>query len=61
MLNIYDRVKIKSKNICGTIVDVYTVNNYTKFVVESDVPNIDDGYGGKWKLFDCDESDIILL
>ena len=61
MLKIYDKVKIKSNDICGTIVDIYTINDRTKFVVESDTPNVDDGYGGKWKLFDCDESNIILI
>ncbi len=58
MFEIYDNVRIKSNGVIGTIVDISTVNGNTNYVVESSTENISVGYGGKWKLFDCGESDI---
>lgn len=58
MFELFDKVRIKSKDIIGTIVDVSTIGGFPKYVIESDVPDLSDGYGGKWKLFDCTENEI---
>ncbi len=58
MFEIYDRVRIKARHITGTIVDVSTIGEKKIYIVECDEENIKDGYGGKWKLFDCNSNEI---
>lgn len=58
MFKLYDRVLIKSKKITGIVVDKSFVNGKEIYVIETDQPFIEDGYGGKWKLFDCFEEEI---
>ena len=58
MLKINDVVRIKSEGISGTIVDISTINGKTNYVVESNIADVTGGYGGKWKLFDCSESEL---
>ncbi|WP_440447735.1 hypothetical protein [Ruminococcus sp.] len=63
MFELYEKVKIKSNNIIGIIVDIATVNGKDIYTVESSEKNISDGYGGEWKLFSCtfDEIEKIVL
>lgn len=58
MIKLFEKVKIKSKNLIGTIVDIRNSDGKTIFMVESDTPNVEGGYGGEWKLFDCLEEEI---
>lgn len=59
MFNLYDKVRIKSKNISGIIVDIVEISNTKTITVESDIKgNRDDGYGGIYPLFDCGENDL---
>lgn len=58
MFELYDKVRIKSNGIIGTIVDISAINGASMYVVESDKKNIEGGYGGDWKLFDCREKEI---
>lgn len=57
-MKLYDKVCIKKTGIVGTIVDISRVGADTVFTVESDVPGLEDGYGNKWKLFDCREEEL---
>ncbi|MCD8095735.1 MAG: hypothetical protein LUE12_06355 [Ruminococcus sp.] len=58
MFTLYEKVKIKKSGIIGTIVDISNINEKKVFVVESNKKNINTGYGGTWKLFDCAENEI---
>lgn len=58
MIKLFEKVKIKSNNLIGTIVDIYKSNGKSIFIVESDTPDVEGGYGGEWKLFDCFEEEI---
>lgn len=58
MFELYDKVKIKSNSIVGTIVDKSDINGKTNYVVESDAKGTVGGYGGEWKLYDCNENEI---
>ncbi|MCM1417667.1 MAG: hypothetical protein NC202_02650 [Roseburia sp.] len=58
MLSLFDKVCIKSLDLIGTIVDVSEANKKNVYIVESDTLDIREGYGGKWKLFDCTEEEI---
>lgn len=58
MFELYDKVKIKANMIVGTIVDISSIDGKINYVVESDAEYVTNGYGGKWKLFDCSENDI---
>lgn len=58
MFELYEKVKIKSSGIVGTIIDISIINDSANYVVESDKKNVTDGYGGDWKLFDCSEEEI---
>lgn len=53
MFSLYDKVRIKSSDLIGIIVDISTVNEKDIYIIESDIPDIQEGYGGKWKLFNC--------
>lgn len=63
MFELNDTVKIKSNGIEGTVIDVSeNAAGAAKYIVESnkkgDVPG---AYGGDWALFDCLDSDLILI
>lgn len=58
MFELYDKVKIKSNMVVGTIVDKSDINGKTNYVVESDKKGTVGGYGGEWKLYDCNENEI---
>ncbi len=59
MFDLYDKVHIKSKNIPGTIVDIVEIAGVKTITVESDIKGKrDDGYGGIYPLFDCEENDL---
>lgn len=58
MFELYDRVKIRSSMVVGTIVDISDIDGKTVYIVESDTEDTAGGYGGKWKLFDCTDGDI---
>jgi len=61
LINLYDIVLIKENRIEGTVVDISYISGRPKYVVESNAPSVEGGYGGKWKLFDCDENEIELI
>ncbi len=62
MFNLYDKVIIKSKNLPGTIVDIVTKGDEKMITVESDIKGRrEDGYGGVFPLFDCEEKDLEKL
>ena len=58
MFELYDKVKIKSNMVVGTIVDKSNIDVKTNYVVESDTKGTAGGYGGEWKLYDCNENEI---
>lgn len=53
MFSMNDKVIILKTGIAGTVVDVSTDGGVIQYIVESDIPNVSGGYGGKWALFDC--------
>lgn len=58
MFELYDKVRIKTSMLIGTIVDISNINGHLNYVVESDIKNVVGGYGGDWKLFDCSKDEI---
>ena len=58
MFELYEKVIIKSNLVIGTIIDKSDINGKTTYVVESDTKGTLGGYGGEWKLFDCDDDEI---
>lgn len=59
MINLFDKVLIKSENLIGTVVDIRDSSGKTVFTVESDTEGEIDGRdGGIFPLFDCLESEI---
>ena len=58
MFDMNDKVLIKKTGIVGTVVDVSEDNGAPLYVVESDTPYSEGGYGGKWKLYDCRAEEI---
>lgn len=59
MFKLYDRVRIKKNDLIGTIVDISESEDETTFIVESNVKGRrDDGYGGDYPLYWCNEDDI---
>lgn len=59
MFELYDKVKIKSKNLIGTIVDIATIKGEKIITVESDTESaFEGGYGKMFPLFDCTENDL---
>ena len=58
MFELYEKVRIKSNMVIGTIVDISNINGRLNYVVESDEKNFSEGYGGSWKLFDCNKDEI---
>lgn len=61
MFKLNDKVKIKSSNIEGIVVDVSNINSNVNYVVESDKKGVSTGYGGDWKLFDCTEDELEIV
>lgn len=54
-----DKVRIISKNLICTVVDVSTYDGKSVYIVESDVKGKrTDGYGGIYPLFDCAEDEL---
>lgn len=59
MFELFEKVRIISKDLIGTIVDISETDGKTEYVVESDVKGKRlDGFGGIYSLFDCTEEDI---
>ena len=59
MINLFDKVKIKSENLVGTIVDISDDKGRTMYIVESDTEGeIEGKCGGIFPLYDCYEEDI---
>lgn len=58
MFELYDKVRIKTSMVIGTIVDISNINGFLNYVVESDEKSASGGYGGDWKLFDCSKDEI---
>ena len=59
VFELFEKVRIISKDLIGTIVDISETDGKTKYVVESDVKGKRlDGFGGIYPLFDCTEEDI---
>lgn len=59
MINLFDKVLIKSENLIGTVVDIRDGSGKTVFTVESDAEGEIDGRdGGIFPLFDCLENEI---
>lgn len=59
MFELFERVRIISNNLIGTIVDIYEANGTTKYIVESDeeYPECADD-DDRFPLFYCTEKDI---
>ncbi len=53
MFSLNDKVIIIKNGLVGTVVDVSEDDGVIQYIVESDTPYSEGGYGGKWKLFDC--------
>ncbi|MCH5206565.1 MAG: hypothetical protein J1F09_06395 [Oscillospiraceae bacterium] len=53
MFSMNDKVRILKNDLIGTVVDISEEDGETRYIVESDTPFSEGGYGGKWKLFDC--------
>lgn len=61
MFELFEKVKIKSKDLVGTIVDIYKSDGKDVFIVESDVrmyTDDPDAYGGEYPMYDCHEGEI---
>lgn len=54
MITMYEKVKIRSSGIVGTVVDTYEKRGSKVYIVESDVANADGGYD----LIDCRAEDL---
>ena len=63
MFKLNDIVKIKSSGIEGTVIDVSKgANGRAKYIVENNKKGeVNGAYGGVWGLFDCTDSDLILI
>lgn len=59
MINLFDKVRIKSENLIGTVVDIEKSDDKTIYCVESDTEGeIEGRAGGIFPLFDCLEEEI---
>lgn len=61
MLELYDKVRVKSSGTTGTIIDISQISGRTSFIVESDrendpSPNVT--YHTLWPLYDCTADEI---
>ena len=62
MFDLFEKVLIKEKNIPGTIVDITTIKGKKVITVESDVEGKqENGYGDRFPLFECCESELQRL
>lgn len=60
MIKLYDKVKIKGKNIMGIIVDIALIDGKEIFTVEDDIENT--GKDGRdWPLYQCTKDEIELV
>ncbi len=57
-MKLYDKVRIIKSGIVGTIINISGTGADVIYSVESDTPNLNEGYGGKWKIFDCKENEL---
>lgn len=58
-MKLNDTVRVKGKNVIGTIVDISHRNGSTYYVVESSTEGAIEGKdGGSWPLFDCKREEI---
>jgi hypothetical protein len=57
----YEKVRIKSTGITGTVVDIFKSDKKSIYTVESDTENTPGGYGGKWKLYECEEKELEFI
>ena len=56
------KVLIKERSFLGTIVDITTINGRKVITVESDIEGKqENGYGDRFPLFECCESDLQQL
>ena len=62
MIEEYAHVRIKSTNILGVVVDIYTLQGKTIYTVEGDDEGVPGGWGeeGSFKLFACLDEDLEL-
>ncbi|MCM1055548.1 MAG: hypothetical protein NC394_08505 [Bacteroides sp.] len=59
MIKLFEKVKIKSENLIGTVVDISNKNGKMVFIVESDTEGeIEGRSGGIFPLYDCSEDEI---
>ena len=59
MFSEYEHVKMKNRNLTGTIVHKYDLDGKIWYMVESDMQGpIEGGYGDLWPLFDCTDEDL---
>lgn len=61
MIELFDKVKIKKTGVVGIVLDVRTVNDETRYTVESDDKESTGGYPGKWPQYDCLEAEIEVI
>lgn len=62
MFDLFEKVLIKEKNIPGTIVDITTIKGNKVITVESDIEGKqENGYGDRFPLFECCESELQQL
>ena len=62
MFNLFEKVLIKERNLPGTIVDITTINGRKVITVESDIEGKqENGYGDRFPLFECCESELQRL
>ena len=58
-MKVDDTVRIKGKDIIGTVIDISRRNGTTYYVVESSVRRAVEGAdGGEWPLFDCKAEEL---
>ncbi len=61
-MKVDDTVRIKEKDIIGTIIDISRRNGVTYYVVESSVKgHVAGADGGEWPLFDCRKEDLEIV
>lgn len=60
MIELYDKVIIKSSGVKGEVIDISAIAGKTVYIVESDEKGVPGGYGedGGYKLFWCKEGEL---
>lgn len=64
MIKLFDNVKIKKKNLIGTVVDIANIGNKYIYTVESikkGYVNDPDAYNGLYPLYQCSEDEIEVV